>query len=444
MNKPNLLEDPVQKLFIKYLAPSISATLVTSIYILADTLMIGRGVGPVGIAALNLVLPLFSLFFGTGMLFGVGGGVLLSISKGRKDERAAQEYFTVAFGLAVMMAVIYVVGCTLLFDPITRFLGRNDTMGAYVDEYGRILVAGAPVFLFSSFLQAFVRNDRAPKVAMTAVISGGVTNVILDYIFIFPMKMGMAGAAGASVIGSCLTVGILLTHLFSKENTLKIVGRADFKKAGEVVVNGLASFLLEMCNGVVTLLFNRQLLRYVGDLGVVVYGIICNSSLIVASVSNGISQAVQPILATNYGAGNRERLKATRRLGELAVTCSGLIFVAVGLLFPSLVTAAFVAPTIEILDMAVPAVRIYFVSFFAMGFNILYGTWFQSVMKPGYSLFICLMRGFVLNSIFVFLLPLVFGVTGIWGVMPVAEFLTLAICRVLMSGKNPKLPAKFL
>ena len=436
MNQPNLLEDPVQKLFKKYLVPSISATLVTSIYILADTLMIGRGVGPIGIAALNLLLPLFSLFFGTGMLYGVGGGVLLSISKGRQDERAAREYFTVALGLTAVTAVIYVAGFHLAFDGVTRFLGRNDTMASYVDSYGRILVTGAPVFLFSAFLQAFVRNDRAPKIAMAAVISGGVTNVILDYIFIFPMKMGMAGAALASVIGSILTVAILMSHLFAKENTLKPVRGADWKKAGEVIVNGLSSFLLEMCNGVVTFLFNRQLLKYVGDLGVVVYGIICNSSLIVASINNGISQAVQPILATNYGAGKKERLKATRHLGEAAALCSGLLFMAVGLFVPELVIEAFVNPTKEIMDMAVLAVRIYFISFLGMGLNILYGTWFQSVMKPGYSLFICLMRGFILNSLLVFLLPLALGVTGIWIVMPATEFITLAVCRGLIMEKR--------
>lgn len=436
MQKVNLLEEPVQKLFVKYLVPSISATLVTSIYILADTLMIGRGVGPVGIAALNLLLPLFSLFFGTGLLFGVGGGVLLSVSKGRCDERSAREYFTVALALSAGMAVFYLVAGHLLFGPVTEFLGRNETMGAYVDEYGRVLVTGAPVFLFSAFLQAFVRNDRAPKVSMAAVVAGGVTNVILDYLFIFPMKMGMAGAAIASVIGSMLTVGILLTHLASPDNTLKVVRRPQWKRAGEVVVGGFASFLLEMCNGVVTFLFNRQLLVYVGDLGVVVYGIISNSALIVASISNGISQAVQPILATNYGAGNKDRVSATRRLGEKAVTVSGLLFVGIGLLAPALVTEAFVKPTEEILAMSVPAVRIYFLSFFAMGFNILYGTYYQSVMKPGYSLSICLLRGLVLNGILVFLLPLVFGVTGIWSVMPAAEFLTLAVCLFLLARKK--------
>lgn len=436
MKNVNLLEDPVRGLFLKYLMPSISATLVTSIYILADTLMIGRGVGPIGIAALNLLLPLFSLFFGTGMLFGVGGGVLLSICKGKGDEKGAREYFTVALGLAAVTGIFYLAAFTLFFDPVTLFLGRNESMDAYVREYGRILITGAPIFLFSSFFQAFVRNDRAPKVAMAAVISGGVTNVVLDYIFIFPMKMGMKGAALATVIGSVLTLGILLSHLCSRENTLKVTISVRWSKAGEVVINGLASFLLEMCNGIVTFLFNRQLLAYVGDLGVVVYGIISNSALIVASINNGISQAVQPILAINYGAGKWTRLKETRRQGEITAGIAALLFVSLGMVFPAFVTEAFVAPTEEILAMSVPAVRIYFISFLAMGFNMLYSTWFQSIMKPGKSMVLCLLRGLVLNSILVFVLPVALGVSGIWAAMPGAEFLTLAV-GVLLIKRYP-------
>ena len=438
VQKYNLLDDPVKKLFGKYLLPSVSATLVTSIYILADTLMIGRGVGAIGIAALNLLLPVFSLLFGTGMLFGVGGGVLLSISKGRQQEREAREYFTVALAMAAAMAVFYLVFGHLFFDPVTRFLGRNESMDLYVRQYGRVLVTGAPVFVFSGFLQAFVRNDRAPKTAMVGVISGGVANVVLDYIFIFPMGMGMAGAAAATVMGSVITLAILLTHLFSPQNTLKVVKGAQWKKAGEVAVNGLASFLLEMSNGVVTFLFNRQLLRYVGDLGVVVYGIISNSALIVNSISNGISQALQPILATNFGAGKKERLKEARHLGEITVTITGIFFMAAGLLFPGLVTAAFVEPTQEILAMSIPAVRIYFIAFLGMGFNIVYSTWFQSMMQPKYSLLICLMRGLILNSILVFILPILFGVTGIWATMPAAEFVTLGVCRWLLWREKKK------
>lgn len=431
MKQPDLLEDKISKLFFKYLAPSISATLVTSIYILADTVMIGRGVGAIGIAALNLLLPLFTVFYGTGMLFGVGGGVLLSISKGRGEEQAAREYFTAAVACAVMAGIVFVAGGNLFFDPVTKLLGRNDSMDAYVREYGGVLVTGAPIFLFSSMLQAFVRNDKAPKLSMCAVIAGGVSNVILDYIFIFPMGMGMAGGAIASVIGTALTLVILLTHFVSPANTLKLVGVFRWKKAGEIVINGLASFLLELSNGVVMFLFNRQLLSYVGDLGVVVYGIISNSALIVASISNGISQAAQPLLATNYGAGKKNRVLETRRFALITAGIAGTLFMAVGILLPVPVTNAFVVPTEEILAMSVPAVRIYFLSFTVMGINILFSTYFQSVMKPGYSLMICLMRGLILNGVLVFLLPILFGVNGIWMTMPATEILALLFCIML-------------
>ncbi|WP_124065934.1 MATE family efflux transporter [Clostridium sp. E02] len=433
MKKLNILEDSVNKLFLRYLIPSISATLVTSIYILADTLMIGRGVGAIGIGALNILLPLFSLYFATGLLFGTGGGVLMSISKGRKDEKGAEEYFTISFLLATLFSVFYVTSGQLFFDPFTKFLGRNEAMDSMVREYGRILIFGAPLFLFSAFFQTFLRNDKAPKLAMIGVIAGGVFNIILDYILIFPLGMGMAGAATATLLGTSLTLLILLTHLFSKDNSLKFVPITAWNKAKEVFVNGFSSFLLEVCNGIVTFLFNRQLLTYVGDIGVVVYGIISNSALIVSSVNSGVAQTVQPLVAMNFGANKKERIKQIRHLGERTVCLLGILFVGIGLCFPSLVTKAFVNPTEEILSMSIPAIRIYFLSFAVMGFNILYSTWFQSTMKSGYAMAICLLRGIILSSILVFVMPLYFGVIGIWSVMPVAEAFTFVVCRILMN-----------
>ena len=436
MQKLNLLEEPVPKLFIKYLMPSISATLVTSIYILADTLMIGRGVGAVGIAALNLLLPLFSLFFGTGMLFGVGGGVLLSISKGRRDERAAREYFTVALWLAVAFAVFYIAGGHLLFRPVTEFLGRNDTMGNYVDEYGRVLVTGAPVFLFSAFLQAFVRNDRAPKVSMAAVVAGGVTNVILDYVYIFIMKWGMGGAALATATGTTLTVLILASHFFSKDNHLKLEFSDVWRRVPEVLGNGLASFILEISNGFVMLLFNRQLLTYVGEMGITVYGIITNTALVASSISNGIAQAVQPLLSANFGAGNLKRVGEARKLGVRTGFAAGFIFTAIGMLIPVQLSYLFLDPTPEILTMAVPAIRLYFLCFLVSEWNIISGMYFQSTVRPQFSLTITLLRGVILNSVFVFLLPALFGVDGIWLTVTVSEFITAGVAFVLMKREK--------
>lgn len=425
-NNQFLTEQP-SKLFLSYLIPSISATLVTSIYILADTMMIGKGVGAVGIAALNLLLPIFSVYVGTGILFGVGGSVLFSVSKGRGEEQKAREYFTASVCLAAAASLLYMWIFTAFFDPITLFLGRNEGTDSYVREYGQYLKLTPAIFLFSSFLQAFVRNDGAPKLAMAAVITGGVTNVFLDYIFIFPLNWGIGGAAFATVLGYGLTTGILCTHFFSKKNTLKLVrAKGMLHKCMEVVRHGFSSFLLEESNGVIMLLFNRQLLSYVGDLGVVVYGIVSNSALVVTSINNGISQAAQPILAVNYGAGEKKRVAFAMRYGMITAIICGICFTLIGLAFPAQITSLFVNPTPEIMEMSITAVRIYFLSFLPLGLNMLCSTYLQCVMRPANAMLICLLRGFLLSSVLVLILPKIFGVGGIWAVMAVTETITLA------------------
>lgn len=431
----DLLNGDVKKSFFHYLVPSISATLVTSIYILADTIMIGRGVGPIGIAALNLLLPVYSLFFGTGVLFGVGGSVFFSVARGKGEERTAREYFTAALKGVIIASLFYEIVFLLFFDSVTLFLGKTQQMEPLVNEYGKILVSGAPVFLFSSFLQAFVRNDKSPRTAMAAVITGGVTNVALDYVFIFPMGMGMAGGAIATVIGSAVTVAILCSHFFSPHNMLRPVRQVSMRKTGEAFVSGLSSFMIELSSGIVIFMFNRQLLYWIGELGVVVYGIISNSALIVNSVCNGIAQAAQPIMAVNFGAGKKDRVERTRKLGLLAAFTAGILFAASGILNPSIIIYTFVKPTEEIMALAPTAVRLYFFSFLAVGANLLFSTYFQSVLRPGAAFFLSLMRGAVLNGLFIVILPLIFGVDGIWATMIFTEFATI-LAAVYLFTKN--------
>lgn len=174
-------------------------------------------------------------------------------------------------------------------------------------------------------------------------------------------------------------------------------------------------------------IFNRQLLHYVGELGVVVYGIISNSALVVSSINNGISQAAQPILAVNYGAGQKKRVALAMRYASEAAVVGGIFFTIVGILFPRQITGFFVEAGPEIMEMAVKAVRIYFLSFLPLGLNMLCTTYLQCVMLPNQAMIICLLRGFVFSGILVLILPVIWGVTGIWAVMPVTEVLTLAL-----------------
>ena len=424
MKQINMLESPVRQVFSSYLVPSISATLVTSIYILADTMMIGRGVGGSGIAAMNILLPLYNTYFGIGMMCGVGGSVLFGFSRGRGDEKRARSYFTTALCMVLALASAFLVLGRIFFTPIINFMGNTPLLNEYTVPYGTVLTTAAPMFALSTFLQAFVRNDGAPKLAMAGVISGGVTNVILDYIYIFIMKWGMGGAALATATGTTLTVLILSSHFFSKNNHLKLEFDNGWKHVPEIFGNGLASLILEVSNGFVMLLFNRQLLTYVGEIGITVYGIITNTALVASSVSNGIAQAVQPLLSANFGAGNTARVGEARKMGIRTGFIVGLIFTAVGMLFPVQLSCLFLEPTPEILAMAVPAIRLYFLGFLVSEWNIISGTYFQATVRPRSSLTLTLLRGVILNSVFVFLLPALFGVDGIWLAVTVSEFIT--------------------
>ena len=424
MKQIDLLHDPVRKVFINYLIPSVSATMVTSIYILADTMMIGRGVGANGLAALNILLPMYSTFYGFGMMCGIGGSVLFGFSRGKGEEKEARGYFTTALLLAAILAVLSVVLCNVFFEPLLDFLGCTPAMREYAVPYGRILMLASPLYIFSCFLQAFVRNDGAPRLAMAGVVAGGITNVILDYIFIYMFRWGMAGAVLATVAGTLLTIVILGSHFLKAENHLKLGGGITPKKFRDVLINGMPSFIMELSSGVIMLLFNLQLLKYVGDIGVVVYGIISNVALVVTSLSNGIAQAAQPMISANYGAGKAERVREGRNLSLAVAMAAGVLFTSSGFLIPVPIAELFLVPTEQIIAMAVPAIKLYFVSFVISEWNIICGTYFQAIVKPKLSLMITVMRGVVLNSILVFVLPATFGVSGIWAVVTVSEVMT--------------------
>ena len=439
MKTNHLTTEKVSKLFFHYLVPSILGTMVTSIYILADTIIIGKGIGTDAMAALNIILPIFSIFFGFGLWYGVGGSVLMSIARGRGDKALGDTYFSVALILNAITCIV----CTLVFwffmEPIMYFLGATDVTMPYIKNYAPYVILGLSCFAFSTFLQTFVRNDGAPRHSMIAVITGGVLNIILDIVFVYPLDMGMAGASIASVIGAACTTVILLFHFFSKTNGLRFTLRkVNFKISLEIYKNGFTSFLIEMCSGIMMFAFNLQLLKYVGEAGVSMYGVIANTLIIVTCLCNGINQAAQPIISTNHGAGLTKRIHSVKRLGIYTSVIVCAVPTILGLLWPNMFTYIFLNPNKEILALSPSAIRIYFLSFILMGVNMFVVGYFQSTLKPQYSLLLCLLRGCVLSVIFVYILPPIFGVNGIWSSVVLAELLTLCLAIIFLqkSGKG--------
>ena len=426
MNTQDFLNKPVKQVFMRYLVPSVLATMVTSIYVLADTIIVGKGIGTIAVAALNIVLPLYNIFFGLGLLFGVGGSVLMSILRGEGDEKGSNAYFSTSLVAMCVVLALSLAFFTAFMEEIALVFGGTPETMPYIMDYMPYIVWGMGLFFFSSYLQTFIRNDGAPRLAMYAVVSGGVANIILDYVFVYNFNMGMAGAAIATVMGSGLTVVILLTHFFTKKNNLhfSLKGvRPSFIK--NIILNGFASFLIEVASGVTIFVFNIQLLKYAGNTGVSVYSIISNTAIVVVCLCKGINQAAQPLLSTNYGAGLYER---TDKIRSLAVKVSIIIcavLVIMGLVVPDFFTYIFINPDSAILSMSASAIRIYFVGFMMLGINMVFICYFQAILKNGYSMIICLMRGLILVVAFAYIFPLFMDVTGIWLAVPAAETITM-------------------
>lgn len=437
-----LVNEPVSKLFFRYLVPAIMANMVTSIYILADTIIIGKGIGIDAIAGLNIILPLFNVFFGFGLLFGVGGSVLMSIARGKGDYTAGNRYFTTAAILNAVTCIITTIILLIFMKPVVIFLGATDVTMPYIMDYAPYVIGGLSAFAFSSFLQAFVRNDGAPKLAMIGVVAGGIFNVILDIIFVYPLDMGMAGAAIASVIGSGTTIVILLTHFFSKSNGLHFHFEGiSFSYIKEIYANGFTSFLVDINSGIATVVFNLKLLEYVGDVGVSMYGVICNTAIIVICLCNGINQAAQPIISTNHGAGKPERIATVRKLGIKTGFAICTVPVLIAMIVPNLFTYIFLNPNAEILELSPMAIRIYFAGFLVTGINMFIVGYFQSTVKPQISLLLCMLRGCILCIIFVTILPPIIGVAGIWAAVPLGEFVTLFIALYFLNKQKKEVRA---
>lgn len=426
MEKLNLLRDKESKVFFHYLIPAVCSTLVTSVYLLVDTLIIGQGVGALGISALNIFMPFFLLFNGIGLLFGIGSGILISAEDGMGNKKKANQYFATGFVSILSIAIILGLIWNYYLESLCVILGANSDTIDLVLEYGKCIMAFAPVFMMSNYFAPIVRNMKNPKLVMCAVLTGSVLNVILDYVFVFPMNMGMFGAAAATVIGSATTLLVLSTHFIKKQNRVKINKETiSLNLLAPILKCGFSSLIMEVANGFVIFIFNIQILKYIGNNGIVVYGIISNCVLVGLALFNGVAQAAQPIIATNFGAGLNARVKKVLKYAMITTAIIGFSLFAVVFLFTGQVIQVFVKANAEILAVGIPALRIYLSAFCIMNINILVSSYFQSVGKEKVSIYISIIRGFLLNIVLAFVLPSVLPATILWAVVPLSELITL-------------------
>lgn len=431
------LNSDINKLFYKYLINSVLGMLAVSFCILADTMFIGQGIGSDGLAALNICIPIFNLFNGLGLLFGMGGATALSISRGKGEIVESQRIFTKSIIIAILVGITLSTLGKIFTEKIGYILGANISNIYMVKEY----LSGVLIFSFSYILahttSAFIRNDHNPRLAMIATVTSGLSNVILDYLLIFIFDMGIKGAGLATSIASLINLLILLTHFISKKCSLRFIKfKINVKDISRILFNGLPSFIVEISSGIVIFIFNLKLLNIVGNIGVSAYSIIANVSLVVAAIFTGISQAMQPIISVNYGANKIDRVKRVRKKGLKTSIIVGLSFYIIGILFPQFIVGVFTSEKGQIVDITVNAIRYYFLAFIFMGINIVNGAYYQSMEHRILSNSISLSRGIILIIIGITILPVFLGVNGVWLSAVFAEVLTLIITYIYVYKKK--------
>ena len=420
----DFLNGRIKTIYFKYLSAAFGSSLITSIYSIVDMAMVGQYHGPEGSAALAVVAPVWNIIYSFGLLMGIGGSVLFSTIRGKADGdiKKSNEYFTASvIGSVILAAVIWLI--IIFFDKnLLLIFGAQGNTLTLAREYVLPIKAAIPFFLFNQMLAAYLRNDKNPALATGAVLAGGIFNIFGDYFFVFTCDMGAFGAGLATAIGSTISFLVMLSHFFTKKNTLRLVKPEGLvRKLREITATGFSTFFIDVAMGILTILFNRQIMVYLGTNALSVYGVIVNISTFVQCCAYSVGQASQPIISTNFGAGRGERIRETLKYALGTVAVFSIFWTVVTMVIPNVFIRIFMSPTPEVLEIAPGILRCYGISFLLLPLNVFSTYYFQALMKPKTAFIASVARGLVISSILIYLLPAVFGGDMIWFAMPITE-----------------------
>lgn len=438
-----LLEKNLYKTVFKYVSLSVISMLGLSLYILADTFFVARGVGNNGLVALNLALPVYSFINGIGLLLGMGGATRFSIAIGEgRQEKCTNIFMQVLYSAIVIGLCITLVGVFFSQD-IVRLLGASNDIVPLANAYLKTIMCFSCAFIINNIFVCFVRNDGNPNLAMIAMLTASISNIILDYIFVFPLQMGMFGAALATGLAPLLSLCVLSFHFIKKQNSFKIKKCTLLKtEIKPIFFAGIPSFITELSSGIIILLFNGVILSITGNIGVAAYGIISNIALVCVAIFTGIGQGIQPLISLNYGAGKTKNILRILLCGCGTALVFGLLFYSLGLFFSQDIIAVFNKDQDVVLNqIADEGIHLYFSAFIIMGINLIAISFFACVAKANEAFFISIFRGLVAILPILFILSHFMGLKGVWLTVPLSELFTVLVsipCMILYFKETVK------
>lgn len=425
------------KQFAKYVSQNIFGMLGVSCYIIADTFFISKAAGANGITVLNLALPVYNLIFAIGSMLGVGSATRFAIFRAQ-GEKKAESFFSNAVAFACIIGMIFVLAGIFIPDKILAVMGGDEEIIALGTGYTRIFLLFTPFFMLNYIVSAFVRNDHAPALAMIGTVAGSLSNILFDYILMFPMKMGLEGAALATAASPIISILICSIHFMSRKNTIRLVLQwPSLRKLFDACQLGVSAFIGEFSSGVTTTVFNYLILGIAGNIGVAAYGVVANFALIATAVFNGIAVGTQPLVSDYFGQGKRQEVKKLLRLSvRTALVIAAGIYIVVFAMTDTLVSLFNSEHSQILADYAFCGMRLYFAGFFLAGLNIV-GAGYLSATEHAKAAFrISVIRGVLAIVGCSLLLSCFFGFNGVWISFAAAEGVTAVITiRELMKER---------
>lgn len=420
MNKKILLKE-----FFRYVAFNVCGMIGLSCYILADTFFVSKGLGAKGLAALNLAIPIYSFIHGSGLMCGIGGATKYSIYKGQKENKSANQSFSNTIYIMFVSAVIFVFIGIFFSEKLTMLLGADNEVFDMTQTYLQIILLFAPAFMANDSLLCFVRNDGNPRLSMIAMLTGSLSNIILDYIFIFPLHMGIFGAVLATGSAPVISLIVLSKHWVTKQNQFHLEWvKPSFGLIGNIVSLGIPSLITEAAAGIVMIIFNAIIQGLQGNIGVAAYGVIANLSLVVNSIYTGIAQGTQPILSRVYGYGDHKSRKLLLKYAVKTMLIISCVIYLIFLLWADSIVDVFNSEqNIQLQQIAVTGLKLYFTAIPFAGFNIIISAYFTSTEIALPAQILSIARGFVIVIPMAFLMSYLLKMTGVWLSYPVTECL---------------------
>jgi putative MATE family efflux protein len=431
-NTDRLGTDKIGKLLYEFSLPAIIGMVVNAIYNTVDRMYVGHGVDALGIAGISIAMPLMLVGTALAMLIGMGANSIFSIQlgEGRKDE--VEKIMGHAFVLLFIISGLFVIITQIFLDKILIYiLGASEAVLPYAKTYLRIVLYGGVFNAMSPGINFFIRSDGHPRTSMYTQLIGAVINIILDPIFIFGFKWGIAGAAWATVIAQFVSFLWVFLYFNSKSTQLRFRVRnmkLEWDLSSRILTVGFAPFARQLASSLIIGLMNRSYYRYGGDIAVTAFGISYSILMLFSMPLQGLNQGAQPIIGYNYGAKHYSRVRKTYKW----VVLSGCTFASIAYiliqLFPKIFFRMFTRETGELLDVGIRCLRISMLLLPLAAFQMISSNYFQAIGKSVQSLILGLSRQVILYIPLLLLLPQLWGINGVFYAMPFADGLSAMVC----------------